>query len=184
MVYFFRQRRTLMKNMRIRIGGACSPAEESVITQREMEAIKWAAEIAYGEIRDQYICDESDVFAGYMDAAVFMAQHDAAKACSFICTLLRSTLSFEVEDLVSKLTCEDDGSMEAFVSAFVDEIWQDLFFSEEEEYNEDTDDDSCGKIRISVEGESCDDLKDVFDDILKAFGFHIPDEDWGCEHCE
>ena len=119
-----------------------------------------------------------------MDAAVFMAQHDAAKACSFICTLLRSTLAFEVEDLVSKLTCEDDGSMEAFVSAFVDEIWQDLFFSEEDEYDEDTDDDSCGKIRISVEGESCDDLKDVFDDILKAFGFHIPDEDWGCEHCE
>ena len=76
-----------MKNMRIRIGGACSPAEESVITQREMEAIKWAAETAYGGIRDQYICDESDVFAGYMDAAVFMAQHDAAKACSFICTL-------------------------------------------------------------------------------------------------
>lgn len=52
-----------MKNMRIRIGGACSPAEESVITQREMEAIKWAAETAYGGIRDQYICDESDVFA-------------------------------------------------------------------------------------------------------------------------
>ena len=100
-----------MKNMRIRIGGACSPAEEAVITQREMEAIKWAAETAYGGIRDHYICDESDVFAGYMDAAVFMAQHDAAKACSFICTLLRSTLSFEVEDLVSKLTCEDDGSM-------------------------------------------------------------------------
>lgn len=173
-----------MKNMRIRIGGACSPAEESVITQREMEAIKWAAETAYGGIRDQYICDESDVFAGYMDAAVFMAQHDAAKACSFICTLLRSTLAFEVEDLVSKLTCEDDGSMEAFVSAFVDEIWQDLFFSEEEEYDEDTDDDSCGKIRISVESDSCDDLKDVFDDILKAFGFHIPDEDWRCEHCE
>lgn len=172
-----------MKNMRIRIGGACSPAEESVITQREMEAIKWAAETAYGGIRDHYICDESDVFAGYMDAAVFMAKHDAPKACSFICTLLRSTLAFEVEDLVSKLTCEDDGSMEAFVSAFVDEIWQDLFFSEEDEYDEDTDDgtdnDSCGKIRISVEGESCDDLKDVFDDILKAFGFHIPDEDWG-----
>ena len=177
-----------MKNMRIRIGGACSPAEESVITQREMEAIKWAAETAYGGIRDHYICDESDVFAGYMDAAVFMAKHDAPKACSFICTLLRSTLAFEVEDLVSKLTCEDDGSMEAFVSAFVDEIWQDLFFSEEDEYDEDTDDgtdnDSCGKIRISVESESCDDLKDVFDDILKAFGFHIPDEDWGCEHCE
>ena len=95
---------------------------------------------------------------------------------------------FQAKDLVSKLTCEDDGSMEAFLSAFVDEIWQDLFFSEEEEYDEDnddyTDDDSCGKIRISVEGESCDDLKDVFDDILKAFGFHIPDEDWGCEHCE
>ena len=177
-----------MKNMRIRIGGACSPAEESVITQREMEAIKWAAEIAYGGIRDQYICDESDVFAGYMDAAVFMAQHDAAKACSFICTLLRSTLSFEVEDLVSKLTCEDDGSMEAFVSAFVDEIWQDLFFSEEDEYDEDSDDgtdtDSCGEIRISVEGECCDGLKNALDDILKAFGLHIPDEDWRCEHCE
>lgn len=173
-----------MKNMRIRIGGACSPAEESVITQREMEAIKWAAETAYGEIRDQYICDESDVFARYMDAAVFMAQHDAAKACSFICTLLRSTLAFEVENLVSKLACEDDGSMEAFVSAFVDEIWQDLFFSEEEEYDEDTDDDSCGEIRISVEGESCDGLKEVFDDIFKALDLHIPGEDWGCEHCE
>lgn len=173
-----------MKNMRIRFGGACSPAEEAVITQREMEAIKWAAETAYSGIRDQYICDESDVFAGYMDAAVFMAQHDTAKALSFICTLLRSTLAFEVENLISKLACEDDGSMEAFVSAFVDEIWQDLFFSEEEEYDEDTDDDSCGKIRISVESDSCDDLKDVFDDILKAFGFHIPDEDWRCEHCE
>ena len=177
-----------MKNMRMRIGGACSPAEESVITQREMEAIKWAAETAYGGIRDQYICDESDVFAGYMDAAVFMAQHDAAKACSFICTLLRSTLAFEVEDLVSKLTCEDDGSMEAFVSAFVDEIWQDLFFSEEEEYDEDTDDgaddDSYREIRISVEGESCDGLKGVLDDIFKAFGFHFPAEDWRCEHCE
>ena len=153
-----------------------------------MEAIKWAAETAYGGIRDQYICDESDVFAGYMDAAVFMAQHDAAKACSFICTLLRSTLSFEVEDLVSKLTCEDDGSMEAFVSAFVDEIWQDLFFSEEDEYDEDSDDgtdtDSCGEIRISVEGECCDGLKNALDDILKAFCLHIPDEDWGCEHCE
>ena len=78
--------------------------------------------------------------------------------------------------------------MEAFLSAFVDEIWQDLFFSEEDEYDEDSDDgtdtDSCGEIRISVESDSCDDLKDVFDDILKAFGFHIPDEDWRCEHCE
>ena len=124
-----------MKNVRIRIGGEHSPAEEAVITQREMDAIKWAAETAYGGIRDQYICDEYDVFAGYMDAAVFMAQHDAAETCSFICTLLRSTLAFEVEELVSKLACEDDGSMEAFVSAFVDEIWRDLFFSEEEEYN-------------------------------------------------
>ena len=177
-----------MKNMRIRIGGACSPAEEAVITQREMEAIKWAAETAYGGIRDQYICDESDVFAGYMDAAVFMAQHDTAKALSFICTLLRSTLAFEVENLISKRACEDDGSMEAFVSAFVDEIWQDLFFSEEEEYDEDndgdTDDDSCGKIRITVEGECFDGLKEVFDDIFKALNLHIPDEDWGCEHCE
>ena len=74
--------------------------------------------------------------------------------------------------------------MEAFLSAFVDEIWQDLFFSEEEEYDEDTDDDSCGKIRITVEGECFDGLKEVFDDIFKALNLHIPDEDWGCEHCE
>lgn len=176
-----------MNNMRIRIGGACSPAEESVITQREMEAIKWAAETAYGGIRDHYICDESDVFAGFMDTAVFMAQYDAEKACSFICALLRSTMAFEVEELVSKLVYEDDGSIEAFVSAFVDEIWQDLFFSEEE-YDEDTydgtDDDSCGEIRISVEGECCDGLKDVFDDIFKALGLYISDADWRCEHCE
>ena len=70
------------------------------------------------------------------------------------------------------------------MDAFGRETSIDLFFSEEEEYDEDTDDDSCGKIRISVESDSCDDLKDVFDDILKAFGFHIPDEDWRCEHCE
>ena len=173
-----------MKNMRIRIGRKRSLAEETVITQREMEEIKWAAEIAYGVIRDQYICDESDVFAGYMDAAVFMAQQDVAKACSFICTLLRSTTAFEVEDLVLKLACEGDGNMEAFVGAFVDEIWQDLFFSEEEEHDEGVDDDSCGEIRISVEGECCDDLKDVLDDIIKAFGLHIHDEDWRCEYCE
>ena len=78
--------------------------------------------------------------------------------------------------------------MEAFLSAFVDEIWQDLFFSEEEEYDEDnddyTDDDSCGKIRITVEGECCDGLKEVFDDIFKALDLHIPGEDWRCEHCE
>lgn len=117
--------------------------KDAVLTEREQEVIKWAAQDAYGSIKADFWEDGREkYFEAYMSVVLTLTQREHTDAMYFVCILLDQGYNENLAELVAKICRPEDGSMELFMENFKEYILYDMFCEEdEEEYDEDDFDD-------------------------------------------
>lgn len=167
--------------------------KDVILTEREQEMIKWAANGAYESIRADFWDDEKEkYFEAYMSVVLTLNQREHSDAMYFICILLDQGYNEELAKLVTKICNPKDGSMELFMEEFKNYIIYDMFYEDEEddfdedEFDDDdvdeemelydvnfegkVDEDPFAIISVTVDKEKCPEFESKMKDILQALG--------------
>lgn len=160
---------------------------EVILTEREQAVIKWLARTAYATIKADFWEDGKEkYFSAYMSVVTMLNQHENMNAMYFICTLLDQGYSEDIAELTTEICKPDDGSIELFMNEFKEYLIYDMFYEEDDDFDEDEfddeemdieelDEDPFAVISVAVDKEKCPGFESHIKEILQTLGIPFPE---------